>query len=147
MNSPNFSSLLDEAPTEVNRPKPLPPGTYIWTVQAPVVYDKSTKKGTPYAQFTLRCIGAMDDVDQEELAEAGGFDGKTIKATFYETEDAIYRLDEFHEHCGLDLTKKASRRTRNDEVINSQVLGTIRHRTSNDGTQIYAELGRTALAE
>jgi hypothetical protein len=145
--APNFQSILDEAPSEVDRPKPLPTGTYLTTVQGPVVYDKSSRKQTPYVQFTLRVIGAMDDVDAEELNEMGGFEGKTIRATFYTTEDAIYRLDEFHEHCGIDLTDGHSRRTRNDEVINSHVLASIRHRTSDDGTQIFAELGRTAPAE
>jgi hypothetical protein len=145
-NSPNFSSILDEAPSEVDRPKPLPVGTYTCIVGTPA-YDKSSKKGTPYVQFILRPIAAESDVDEGELSEMGGFENKTIRATYYLTEDAVYRLDEFHEHCGVDLSDEASRRTRNDEVVNAQVRAVVKHRTSDDGTQIFAELARTLPAD
>lgn len=147
MTSPNFSSILDESTTEVNRPKPLPAGTYTCVVQGQPKYDKSSKKGTPYVEFTLKPIAAHEDVDEEALAEMGGLTNKTIRATFYTTEDAIYRLDEFHEHCGVDLSQDVSRRMLNDEVVNAQVCAVIRHETSDDGTQIYGKLARTAPAE
>jgi len=41
----NFASILDEAPTEINRPKPLPEGTYLCVVGQPEE-GKSSKKGT-----------------------------------------------------------------------------------------------------
>lgn len=147
MTNPNFSSILDEAPTEVDRPKPLPVGTYTCVVGGQPTYDKSSRKGTPFVMFTLRPTAAEADVDEEELAEMGGFDNKTIRATFYLTEDAAYRLDEFHVHCGLDLADESSRRQRNDEVVNAQVRAVVKHRSSDDGTQIYAELARTLPAD
>lgn len=147
MNQPNFASILDEAPTEIERPKPLPVGTYVCVVAGQPVYDKSSKKSTPFVQFTLRPIAAGEDVDADELAEMGGFDGKTIRATYYLTEDAVFRLDEFHQHCGIDITNAASRRQRNEEVVNAQVNAVIRHRMSEDGQQVFAELARTAAAE
>jgi len=147
MNAPNFASILDEAPSEVERPKPLPAGTYTCIVSGAPIYDKSSKKQTPYVQFTLRPISAEADVDEEELAEMGGFENKTIRATYYLTDDAVFRLDEFHEHCGLDLGDSASRRARNDAVMNSQVRAVVKHRTSDDGTQIFAELSRTLSAD
>lgn len=146
-NTPNFASILDEAPTEVTRPKPLPQGTYLCVVQGQPRYDKSSKKQTPFVEFTLRPTAAYDDVDEAELEACGGFDGKTIRATYYLTEDAVFRLDEFHEHCGVDLNDGASRRQRNDDVVNAQVAANIRHRSSEDGTQIFAELARTTVAE
>lgn len=147
MTGPNFSSILDEAPTEVNRPKPMPVGTYLFTVIGSPTYDKSAKKGTPYVQFTLKPIAAESDVDDEALEEAGGIDNKTQRLTFYLTVDAIFRLDEFHEHCGIDLGEESSRRQRNDDVVNAQVRGVISHRTSDDGTQIFAEIRRTLPAD
>ena len=65
--APNFASILDEAPTEISRPKPLPVGTYLCVVQGQPVYDKSNKKGTPFVEFLLRVIAAMDDVDPDDL--------------------------------------------------------------------------------
>jgi len=147
MNSPNFASILDEAPTEIERPKPLPVGTYLCVIQGQPTYDKSSKKGTPFVQFTLRPIGAEGDVDEQELEELGGFENKTLRATYYLTEDAAYRLDEFHEHCGVDITSPASRRQRNDDIVNAEVRVLVGHRMSEDGSAVYAEIKRTLKAD
>ena len=145
---PNFASILDEAPTEINRPKPLPVGTYICVVQGQPTYDKSNKKGTPYVQFTLRPVAAEEDVDPEELEAMGGMESKTLRATFYLTEDAVYRLDEFHQHCGVDISDASvSRRHRNENIVNAQVRAVVSHRMAEDGSQVYAELKRTASAD
>ena len=146
---PNFASILDESPTEVSRPKPLPEGTYLCSVGAPR-YDKSSKKGTPFVEFILKPIAEQDDVDVEALEEAGGLDGKSLRGTYYTTDDAIYRLDEFHEHCGIDLSEPASRRIRNDEVMNAQVLAYVKHRQADQNdpnSAVFAEVRRTAPAE
>src|SRR6185436_16251427 len=93
------------------------------------------------------CIAAGEDVDQEALAALGGLEGKTQRATFYHTEGAVYRLDEFHEHCGLDLSEPNPRRQRNEECVNAEVGGYIRHEASQDGETIFARLGKTFSAE
>lgn len=147
MATPNFSSILDEAPTEVNAPQPVPQGVYLCTIVGSPRYDKSTKKGTEYVEFTLRPISAEEDVDADALEAAGGLEGRTFRATFYLTEEAIYRLDEFHEHCGLDLSEPMSRRARNDEIVNGQVRAFIKHSTSSDGTRMYAQFNRSLPAD
>jgi hypothetical protein len=144
--TPNFSSILDESPTEIDRPKPMPEGTYTFVVGSPR-YDKSPKKGTPLVEFIVRPFTAGDDVDTDALDEAGGLQGKTLKATFYLTEDAIWRLDEFHQHCGINLMDETSRRIRNDQVLGAQVLGYVKHETSEDGTQVFAKIKRYAPVE
>lgn len=144
---PNFGSLLDEAPTEVDRPKPLPEGSYLWVVTGMPRYDKSSKKGTEFTEFLVKCLAAGEDVDPDQLAEMGGIEDKTQKATFYHTEGSIFRLDEFHEHCGIDLSEEKSRRQRNEDCVNAQFVGYIRHEASNDGQSIFARLGRTAKAD
>lgn len=146
-NPTNFGSILDRAPTEIDRPKPLPVGSYVCLVKGLPTYGESSKKKTPFVQFLLQPIAAGEDVDQEDLTAMGGFANKTIKATYYTTEDAIYRLDEFHVHCGLELDPKVSRRERNEQVAGAQVVGNIKHRASEDGASVYAELGSTAAVE
>ena len=145
-NAPNFASILDEVVTEVARPKPAPVGTYICVVGQ---FDDTTQKrgdNAPFGQFPLRPISALEDVDQEELNESGGLDGKTFYRSFWANE--IYKLDEFFEHCGLDLSKPASRRARIAEVTNSQVLVVIKHvPRKNDDSIIDAQVARTAPAE
>ena len=145
--SPNFASILDESPEEVSAPQPLPQGTYICTVVGSPAYDKSPQKGTPYVEFTLRPLAAGEDIDETELEETGGLEGKTLRATFYLTEDAVYRLDEFHTHCGIDLEDGQSRRQRNDAVMNAEVRVFVKHETSADGSRIFARFNRSLPAE
>lgn len=147
MTTPNFSSILDESPTEVSAPVPLPQGVYTCMVIGTPRYDKSSRKGTDFVEFTLRPIAAEADIDETELDEAGGLEGKTIKAVFYLTEDAIYRLDEFHSHCGIDLDDGQSRRSRNDMIVNSEVRVFIKHEPSQDGTRIWARFNRSLPME
>lgn len=147
---PNFSkTLLDEAPDHVERPKPLPEGGYI-AVVGRWETGESAKKKTPFVRFPLRIVGVGEDVDQDELEAAGGIDGKTVRTDFYTTEEAIYRLDAFHEHCGLDLSEELTRKMRNDEVLNAQVGVVIKHRypTDSEGNEVpdsvpFADVSRT----
>lgn len=147
MSNPNFSSILDEAPTEVKVPPPMPAGTYTFVVQGQPRYDKSSKKGTEFVEFTLKPVAVGEDVDEDELNSIGGIDGKTVRATFYLTEDAVFMLDQFHAACGIDLSKPASRKARNDEVVNAEVGGYIKHEASNDGSRVFARLGKTFRVE
>ena len=144
--TPHFASILDESPTEVNAPPPLPEGTYLCVV-GQGEEGVSSKKKTPLIKFPLRPIAALDDVDEELLQEVGGLEGKSLSITHYLTPDAVFMLDQFHEHCGIDLTDAASRRMRNQEVVNSQVLAVVTHRMSEDNKRAFAEVKRTALAD
>lgn len=146
-NTPNFASILDEQPTEVKVPPPLPAGTYICVVQGQPEYGKSTQKQTDYVRFNLRPISALEDVDEDELTEIGGFDGKTLRVTHWLTPDAVFMLDQFHEHCGLDLSQPMSRKARNEEVVNAQVLAVVKHSAAKEGPRVYAEVDRTAPVE
>jgi hypothetical protein len=152
---PNFASILDEAPTEVNRPKSLPTGTYTFVV-GKWEEGKSSKKQTPFIKFNMMPISADEDVDEDELDEAltaasgevHELKSRSMSITFYITPDAAYRLDEFHEHCGLDLNDPLSRRMRSDQVINAQVKGYVAPRQQSDpDAPTYAEIKRTLPAE
>lgn len=147
MNTPNFASILDDSPTEVKAPPPMPVGTYLCTIVGSAEYGKAPQTGTDFAKFVLKPIQAADDVNEEELSEIGGFDGKTLRATFWLTPDAVFMLDQFHEACGIDLDDGASRRTRNDAVVNRQVYAKVKHTASRDGKRIMAEIAGYAVAD
>lgn len=144
---PSFSSILDAPASETEKPKPLPVGGYVCVVKGLPKRDKSSKKQTPYVEFTLQPLEAMEDVDAEALEEMGGFVNKTLRATYYTTEDAMWRLKEFLEHCGLEVSSGASYNQLIDETPNCQVIAFIRHDASEDGTSIYAKVGKTAPVE
>ena len=144
MNTPNFSSILDQPASEIERPKPLPVGTYVCVVAGLPRHDKSTKKQTPFVEFTLKPLQAQDDVDKEALEEMGGLSERTIRATFYITEDSKWRLKKFLEE---DLQIEVGDKTLSqmiDETPGRQCLAFLKHQASDDGQSVYAQLASTA---
>lgn len=144
----SFSSILDKAPADVKAPEALPVGEYLCTVQGMPRYDKSTKKLTEFAEYTLIINQPMDSVDTDDLkAIEGGVVGKPIKATYYLTETALYRLKEFFEHCGLDVEGAESLRELMDQPNGCQVIASIKHEASDDGKRTFSRLAGTAPVE
>lgn len=150
MNNPNFGSVLDLESSTVEKPKPLPVGTYICVVKGQPRFDVSKQKKTEFVEFTLQTMQADDDVDQEALIEAlkgKALSEKTIRATYYLTEDSVYRLKDFLDHCNVDDGPGITLRQRISGAPGCQVLATIRHRASEDGTAIFSDLAGTAAVE
>jgi hypothetical protein len=149
-----FTDILDKPATEIDRPKPLPVGTYTWQIQGLPRYDKSREKQTPFYEFTCKCIGAGEDVNEDDLNEwAQKADGTmrsltdyTSKITFYITPDSLYRLQEFLQHCGIDGEGKTTRQCI-DDAPNCQFIGAITHSASKDGESVYANISKTAPVE
>jgi hypothetical protein len=152
MSDATFGSILDKPSTDVERPKPLPTGTYQCVVDGQPRMDKSSKKGTEFVEFSLKPMAALDDVNEDDLnASLTSGDGsvkplsdKRIRATYYLTEDALWRLKKFLvSDLQIEEGKKKIRQMVG-EAQNRQVLATIKHVPSDDGTSIFAQLGITA---
>ncbi len=143
--SPNFGALLDKPASDVERPKPLPQGSYHCIVKGLPRFDKSSKKFTEFVEFTLQPTSAGEDVDEEDLEAMGGIANKTIRATYYITEDALWRLKDFLGHCGIE--EDGSLRNMIDQTPNCEVIAFIKHRASEDGQAVFAELAKTAPVE
>jgi ribosomal protein S10 len=148
MNSPNFQSILDKPAAEVKRPLPLPVGTYLWLIINQPRIDKSPKEQTQFVEYTFRCLQPMDDVDPQALGDykARGSEvaGKELKVTFWLTEAAAYRLvnddnNGFLDILGLDKSGKSLSQLIS-EAPGNQVLGSITHSNSKDGSQVYANI-------
>ena len=142
----SFESILDTPATEVERPKPLPAGTYDAIVKGLPEFGESSQKKTPFCRFTYVIQSAGEDVDEDELTAIGGLEGKTIRDTYYTTPDAIFRLTETMERMGVDPTDKTVRQMI-DETPNASIRVVIGHRASEDGQQIFAEVKRTMKAD
>lgn len=138
----NLADILDRQSSDIERPKPLPAGSYICVVKGMPVFDKSSKKQTPYVEFTLQPVDTLDDVDQDDLEAMGGFASKTIRATYYLTEDAAYRLKDFLDHCGVDAG--GTLRQRIEQTGGCQVIASLKHVPTQDGQGIRAELAGTS---
>lgn len=143
---PSFGALLDTPGSEIERPKPLPVGSYTAMVMGLPRQDKSKNKGTEFVEFTLKLLEAQDDVDADELKAMGGLVDKTIKDTYYITEGSLWRLKDFLENCGIDLDD-SSLREAIEETPNCTLGIYIKHEPSNDGTSVFARVGKTFKVE
>lgn len=147
MTEATFSALLNKAGSEVERPKPMPIGTYTCVVKGLPKMDKSSKKQTEYVEFTLQPVAAGPDVDTDALEAMGGLAEKTLRATYYITENSLWRLKEFLGHCGLDVEGGTSLRSLIEQTPNCSVNVSIKHDMGNDGKTPYAVIANTAAVE
>jgi hypothetical protein len=154
MANPDFAGILNRQSGEVERPKPLPIGEYVWKIKGLPNYDKSAKKGTPYVEFVCVPLSATDSVDADDLQESltrktgvKQLSDMVQKITFYLTEDALWRLKEFLTN---DLQIEEGEKTLQamiEEAPNSEFIGTIKHTPTNDGKGVFASIGSTAPTE
>jgi hypothetical protein len=149
MAKPEFTSVLDQMPDEIERPKPLPPGSYVCIIKERPVQDKSSQKETPYVEFALHPVEALENVDEDWLNEAltrtNGEKKKlsdmTIRARFYDTSEAGYRLKKFLlEDCQIDSEGTIGQIIEN--AIGCQVIANIKHRSVEGDT--FVDLKSTA---
>jgi hypothetical protein len=149
-----FESILDTPADSVERPKPLPVGTYDCIVRGQYEEGQSSQKKTPLVRFTYAFQSAGPDVDEEELesmltnkdGEKQSLSERTIKDTYYTTPDALFRLTDALEAMGIDLEGK-SIRVALSETPNCSIRVQIGHRTSEDGQQVFAEVKRVMAAD
>lgn len=156
MNQTNFSDILDRAPSEVEKPKPLPAGKYSTVLVGVPRYDKSAKKQTPFVEFQLKLTAAGEDVDQDDLKNALAMpDGTSrrltdivMKHTLYLTEGSAWRLKEFLGDCGFDVDDgDTSMREMIEQTAGRSVDIYIKHTPSQDGKSIFAEIASTLASE
>jgi len=155
--TPNFESILDMPAADVERPKPIPAGTYDAIVQGLYEEGVSSQKKTPFVQFAFAIQGADEDVDEDDLttyltAKDGSVKSlasvvlKNNSTKFYTTPDSMFRLTDFMDHCGIDQEGKTVRQCLS-ETPNCSVKILIGHTASPDGESIFAELKKTMPAE
>lgn len=152
----DFTSILDRAPTEIEKPKPIPTGTYATVLVGVPRQDKSAKKQTPFVEFTHKITSAGEDVDPDELKEAlSASDGSvrrlqdiTMKNTFYLTEGSAWRLKQFLADCGFDVeSADQSLREMIEETAGRAVNIHVIHEPSQSGDSFFAKIGSSAQAE
>jgi len=152
--SASFESILDTPADKVERPKPLPAGTYSAIVKGMPEHGVSAQKKTPFVRFTYALQSAFDDVNEDELAAAltnsegavTSLSEKSIKDTYYTTPDSLFRLTDALESMGIDLDDKTIRAAL-DETPNCSINVVVSHRTPDGSDQIFAEVKRIMKAD
>lgn len=116
----DFSTLLSKPADEVKRPPALPAGSYFGVIEKHA-FDESREKKTPYVSYTVKLTGEYgDDVDAEGV-EGIDIAKRTMRKDFYLTEDALWRLKEFIESCGVPSVGRSLGEII-PEVVNCRVL-------------------------
>jgi hypothetical protein len=154
----SFASILQTPVSEISRPKPITQGTYRALVKGLPRFDHSTKKGTPFSEYTMQLLEAMDDVDIENLTEVLtkkngeviALSDRTLRLTFYHTPDALWRLAKFLKDLGLEV--EDGDETTTVEDLEQQSPGRecyvhVKHTPSDDGETMYANIDKTAPVE
>lgn len=142
----NFQDILNQKAADVEAPVPLPIGTYLGVVDGLPEFSKIGTKQTDCVNFKCKLMQAQPDVDQAQMLEA--LKGKALSDRYltvrqFITEDAKWRLRKFLEDCGLELGTKSLGELI-PEAAGRQVLLSVGHRPSEDGTQIFMDVKGTA---
>jgi hypothetical protein len=136
-----FSEILDIESSDVERPKPLPAGTYACIITGLPRFDKSPKQQIPFIEFTLQPQAPLDDVDQEELQEQGGIGERKLRVTFWiPDKESLWRLNDFLDNCGIEQGKMSARV---DQTPNCSIGAVVKHKPSDDNTVMYANVVKT----
>jgi hypothetical protein len=143
----NFADILNTKVDTIEKPKPLPVGSYVGLITK-VETGESAKQKTPLISVKINLSEALGDVDLDLLEKSGGFgkNGKEISSDYYLTEKALFRIKELAEnHLGLD-TKGMTLGEVIQALPNNRVGVEIAHR-SGEGDAIYMDVKRTFLPE
>jgi hypothetical protein len=138
----DFRSLLSKPMDDIVKPKPIPAGTYQGIIKA-IKFDESAKKKTPFVRFTVGLQSASDDISEEDLTEAlagAELQKKELSKDFYLTDTSLYRLKDFLESLGISTEGRVLAECI-PEAQNAQVLIEVTHRNSEDGKDIFNDVG------
>jgi hypothetical protein len=142
-----MEDILERQITDFEAPKPLPPGEYTFVIEGQPRFDKSPQKQTPFYEYRCRPLAAMETVDAQALADAGGLENKSIRLTFYITDKAGHLLSEFLQNIlGLDVDGMKVNQAAG-EAVGCQFVGSITHVPSKDGTRLFANITSYAPVE
>lgn len=133
----SMKDLLAKPAEEFKQPETLPAGTYVFAVSSHK-FGESKQKKTPFVQYELTPMSPEADVDVDALAKYGSLQKRKMPLDFYLTEDAVFRLTDFHKKIGSNIKLPLS------EIIplavNKMVRGVVSHTMSTDGKSTYANI-------
>lgn len=134
----NFRELLSTPMDEIKRPPVLPQGTYHGVV-GKHTFGESKQKKTPFVQYDLTLQSPGDDIDESQM-EGIDLGKRNMNVTYYLTEDSRYRVKEFLESLGVQTEGRGLGECI-PEAVNARVVVAITQRNSEDGTQIFNDVG------
>ena len=142
----NFAEILGKQAAAIEKPKPIPVGTYLCINQKLPDFKGIGKDETPCAEFTFVIIVPNEDVDPADLQAFGEIKGKSIRHRMFLTEKSEYRTkEELVKVFGIEEGDKTLGQLFN-ETVNRQLYVTVKHTPTQDGTDVFAEVEALAAA-
>ena len=131
---PDFNDVLSLKPSEIEKPKPRPLGTYLGAVQKYELREIDTKNGPrKICDFVVKLMMAQQVDDQEELAKQGDISDwfPITHGIFYETPEGRYNLKQFlSEVLAIDPGSGKNEKSISEMIAESpgaQLLVTLKH--------------------
>lgn len=145
---PDFSNILTKAVDDFKPPVALPPGSYSCIIKSHKL-EEIGKNKTPGVIVILGIMAPMADVDQAELEKIEEWQKRELRATFWLTEDSVYRLGEFLKN---DLQMNTEGRSLDEvlsEIDGKTVTVFTQHRMTTEGNKqrVYSDISGFAPAE
>jgi hypothetical protein len=139
MADPNFEDVLSMKPSQIEKPKPRPIGTYLGGIQKYELRDVDTKNGTrKIIDFSVKLMAPRQVDDADALAQQGDISDwfPLTYGIFYEKPEGRYNLKNFlSEVCGIDPGEGRNEKSLSEMIAaspGSQVLATLRHEPYTD---------------
>lgn len=139
----DFASALNTRAADIEKPKLLPRGTYIWKVSKVPTQSETPSGEWNIIEFPIQCVEATTDVDPDELDEFGKVDGVRNRISFMFPTDpekkndfdrSMYRLREFLTGTlGLEASDDTTLKELLDNSVNYQFMAVASWKPANDG--------------
>ncbi len=130
----DFTAELNTNFDAVERPRPLPAGSYTMIIKNKEL-GRSKQKGTPYVRYFVSPIAPREDVPLDELEAMADWRETELRLDFYITPKSNFRIKEFLEALGVSTAGRTIADLI-DEPLGKTIIGAVRHEPSNrnDGT-------------
>lgn len=143
----NFMEALDsnKKVSDIKDVPPIPVGTYLVMVAGHAERTKSTQKGTDGLAFRFKFIQPRDDVDPQSLktfleASEKNLSDHEMTFTIWESPYAEQNFRDLIKNLGVN--DNLGMKQACAEVPGAQCLAHIRHRPSQDGQRLMADIDR-----
>lgn len=141
----DFNSLLNTNFDEVKAPKPLPAGDFQFRIKR-YEYIESSQKKTPGVLYEVNPIAAMEDVDEELLAQVDNWQEKSMRVRLWFTENSLFMLKNFLEAAGVETAGKSLKEAI-PEAIGMEFVGQVTQEELDDGRVVNPEVSRPRPVE
>ena len=149
----DFASALNTRAADIEKPKLLPRGTYIWKVSKVPAQTESGSGEWNIIEFPIQCVEATSDVDPDDLDDFGAVAGFRNRISFMFPTDpekkndfdrAMYRLREFlTSTLGLEADDSTTLKELLDNSVNYQFMAVASWTPGRDG-ETYVNVGNYA---